>query len=106
MNQHRYFQSASHVLHVSKVVEGTVSSTMNTHILTNPANIDSAPTAGWTEVTEAQFRTLHDQKRADVEATRVSDATAATEARSDAYDEAITLGFSPAAATAITGHTP
>jgi hypothetical protein len=79
----------------------------NLHVLQNPnLAAGSPPIAGWNEVDE----TTYTDAVADEETARgTARAQAANDkrmARQGAYDEAIALGFTPAAAKAMTGHEP
>lgn len=78
----------------------------NTHVLSDPDNFESAPVEGWEEVSEKRYNQLVEDQAARVEAKASTREETANADRRLAYEEALDLGFSSRAASAMSGHTP
>lgn len=103
----RYFQRGEEVICVLRhVVSDFAVSTANAHILSDPSDLTSDPEPGWVEITKGQFevgRQLLELRRDEI----VREIQAEDLAnRRGAYDEAISLGFSPKAAATFSGYVP
>lgn len=83
-----------------------VVSMYNTHILVDATDPSSDPQEGWMEVSEEQFVVFTEERTAWLDLQHQANVAAETKAKQAAYDEAISLGFSPSAASTMSGYTP
>ena len=103
----RYFKSDGFATFLSRETreDGTVL-VLNSFVLSDPKDLASAPTNGWTEINEGQYEAEQSNAALAVEKSRRDNAKAEQKGLKKAYEEALALGFTPASATSITGYSP
>lgn len=103
----RYFKSDTCVMCMMRhsLGDGAVATT-NAHVLSDPADVTSAPADGWVEIPEGEFNVS--KSMAATKAVQLANQADedASKARHEAYNEAVQLGFSPKAASTMSGYTP
>src|SRR5690606_30339820 len=104
VTQQRFFSNDGVVVAVIEQRSGRFTTVTNTHVLSDPMDVNSDPVHGWVEVDDRAYRTFVRLNNDKVITDRRAAQAEQDQALKAAYEEALELGFSERSARTMSGY--